>query len=216
VNPLIVVEDDPSLQGRLRSILEGALGLAHDHLCFAESMADACHLVGKRPFGLAVVDIGVVGLDGTETIRSLHWRDSTMPILALSGPTSRQTVLAALQAGARGYLLKERNDFEIALYIRSVMQGGCPIDPFVAGHILDMARQAAPILPPGFPPPSLSPREVEVLHLVAKGFANREVSNLLHLSVLTVECHMKNIYRKLEVKSRTQAVFEARAVGLIP
>ncbi len=216
MNPLIVVETDSLMQDRLRSIFERALGLAQDLVCFTENMADACRLTAARQFGLALVDIGSIEMDGTETIRCLHRGDADLPILALSGPSNRQTVLAALQAGASGYLLKERDDGEIALFIRSVLRGGCPIDPFVACHIVDVARQAAPILPSVFPTPPLSPREMEVLHLVAKGFANREVSNLLHLSVLTVECHMKNIYRKLEVKSRTQAVFEARAVGLLP
>lgn len=204
------------MRDRLRSIFERALGLAQDLVCFTSGMAEACRLLAAQPFGLALVDIGSVEIDGTETIRRLHRHDAALPILALSGPSNRQTVLSALQAGASGYLLKERDDGEIALFIRSVLQGGCPIDPFVACHIVDMARQAAPIALAGFPVPSLSPREIEVLHLVAKGFANREVSNLLHLSVLTVECHMKNIYRKLDVKSRTQAVFEARAVGLLP
>jgi DNA-binding NarL/FixJ family response regulator len=205
------------MQNRLRSILEVALGLARDLVCYVDGMPEVRRMIGaRRPFGLALVDIGAVEISGTETIRCLHHHDSNMPILALSGQSCRKALLGALQAGATGFLLKERDDFEIALYIRAVLRGGCPIDPFVASHILDMARRAAPVLPDGIPLPSLSPREMEVLHLVAKGFANREVSNLLHLSVLTVECHMKNIYRKLEVKSRTQAVFEARAVGLIP
>ena len=204
------------MQNRLRSILEVALGLARDLVWFADGVTDACRMIAAQPFGLALVGIGSIEGEGTEAIRRLHRQNSKLPILAFSRWSSRQAVLAVLQAGASGYLLKERDDGEIALFIRSVLRGGCPIDPFVACHILDMARQAAPTLPAGFPIPPLSPREMEVLHLVAKGFANREVSNLLHLSVLTVECHMKNIYRKLEVKSRTQAVFEARAVGLLP
>lgn len=174
-------------------------------------------MIATRPFGLAMVDLGLVGGEGAEMIRRLRRHDSSLPVIALTGLNDRQGMLTALRAGARGYLLKEREDIEIVLSIRNVLNGGYAIDPFVARHILDMVVEGAcaQALSADAPSP-LSPRETEILQLVAKGFANREVSNLLNLSKLTVECHIKNIYRKLEVKSRTQAVFEARVAGLLP
>jgi DNA-binding NarL/FixJ family response regulator len=215
VNPLIVVEDNPSMQIRLRAILKVAVGMA-GHFSFAGDLAEGCHMIAAQPYSLAVVDLGLIGEEGGEMVRRLHRYDSALPVIVLTARHDRQGMLAALRAGARGYLLKEREDIEIALSIRNVLNGGYAIDPFVARHILELVVAGACIQAMSGGPSPLSPRETEVLQLVAKGFANREVSSLLNLSKLTVECHIKNIYRKLEVKSRTQAVFEARAAGILP
>src|SRR5579859_3731717 len=203
------------MQSRLRAILKVAVGLG-EHFCFAGDLVEACHLVAARPFGLAVVDLGLIGEEDGEMVRRLRHHDSALPVIVLTARGDRQGMLAALRAGARGYLLKEREDIEIAMSIRNVLNGGYAIDPFVARHILELAVAGACMQAMTGVPSPLSPRETEILHLVAKGFANREVSNLLNLAKLTVECHIKNIYRKLEVKSRTQAVFEARAAGILP
>ena len=114
-------------------------------------------------------------------------------------------------------MLKERDDLEVTLSIRSVLRGGAPIDPFIARRIIAELQP-----PPGqapnkdIPPESaLSTREVQILKLVADGMTNREIAESLFLSRYTVECHIKNIYRKLAVPSRTKAVSEARARGLL-
>ena len=116
---------------------------------------------------------------------------------------------------------KEREDLEIALSLRSIARGGAPIDPFIAKRILALVAKTPATAPtPSAPMPievppeaQLSQREQEVLRMVAQGLSNREIANAMSLSHLTVESHTKNIYRKLAVGSRTEAVYRARHLG---
>ncbi|WP_334023899.1 response regulator transcription factor [Burkholderia gladioli] len=224
--PLLIVDDEPLMQRRLTTILT-SLGYSDDALLFAGSLSEAREIRATQPCAIALVDIGLPDGSGIELIREWHEADPALPIVVISTWSTGPTIVGALQAGATGYLLKERDDIEIALSIRSVLRGGAPIDPFVARHILETTVHAAPaaatpasagLLPSrnGAPPVRLSRREIEILGIVSKGLTNREISELLSLSRLTVECHIKNIYKKLAVRSRTQAVFEARAHGLLP
>lgn len=216
--PLLLVEDEPMMHIRLRSIL-GQLGYDEEALSFAADIAGARRLFAEHPFAMAFVDIGLPDGNGIDLIRDLHQHDHALPILVISAWSDEQIILDALHAGATGYLLKERDDIEITLSIRSVLRGGAPIDPFVARHILAMIGPAtayAGTAPAHAPRPTLTPREIEILTMVNKGFTNREIAEILSLSRLTVECHVRNIYKKLAVRSRTEAVFEARAHGFLP
>ena len=216
--PLLLVEDEPMMHMRLRSIL-GQLGYDEEALAFATDIAGARRLLADHPFAMAFVDVGLPDGNGIDLIRDLHQHDRALPILVISAWSDEHIILDALQAGATGYLLKERDDIEITLSIRSILRGGAPIDPFVARHILAMigpaTAQANAALANG-PRPVLTPREIEILTMVNKGFTNREIAEILSLSRLTVECHVRNIYKKLAVRSRTEAVFEARAHGFLP
>ncbi|AMX94406.1 response regulator transcription factor [Mesorhizobium sp. M7A.F.Ca.US.014.04.1.1] len=227
-SPLLVVEDEPMMQVRLRSILRG-LGYAQEELFFAGSIAQAKALLVDQPFAMTLVDVGLPDGNGIDLIRSLHEHDAALPILVISAWSNENTILEALRAGATGYLLKERDDVELSLSIRSTIRGGAPIDPFIARRILELVsapassgRARSSTDRPGrgkpalAPPPPLTPREVEILNLVAKGLTNREISGVLSLSRFTVECHIRNIYKKLSVKSRTEAIFEARSQGFLP
>jgi DNA-binding NarL/FixJ family response regulator len=217
--PVAIVEDEPMMQLRLRAILT-TLGYTDDALSFAASIVEAQAMFDEQPFALALVDVGLPDGNGIDLIRALHLRDAALPILVISAWSTEQVIVSALQAGATGYLLKERDDVEISLSVRSALRGGAPIDPFIAKRILELLG-AAGTKPPGHQAPQasgalLSPREAEILTFVSKGLTNQEISSLLSLSRLTVECHIKNIYKKLAVNSRTQAVFEARSRGLLP
>lgn len=119
-------------------------------------------------------------------------------------------------------MLKERDDIEVSLSIRSVLRGGAPIDPFIARRILELlpARSATFAEQPASASPqplddALSDREVQILRLVAQGLTNREIAEQIFLSRYTVEGHVRRIYSKLSVNSRTRAVHEARSRGLI-
>jgi len=219
--PLLIVDDESLMQSRLSAILV-SLGYAPDALLYADSIAAARAVRSSQPCAMALVDIGLPDGTGIDLIREWHESDPALPILVISAWSTGNTIVTALQAGATGYLLKERDDIEIALSIRSALRGGAPIDPFVARHILETtgtnaAADSAPAPVSGAAPfVRLSPREIEILGLVSKGLTNREISELLSLSKLTVECHIKSIYKKMSVRSRTQAVFEARAHGLLP
>lgn len=216
--PLLLVEDEPMMHVRLRSIL-GGLGYGDDALSFAANIAEAKRLLDEQAFAMAFIDVGLPDGNGIDLIRDLHKRDRALPILVISAWSEEQIIVNALQAGATGYLLKERDDIEITLSIRSILRGGAPIDPFVARHILAMIGPLAASpgdAPKTAAPPALTPREIEILTMVNKGFTNREIAEIMTLSRLTVECHVRNIYKKLAVRSRTEAVFEARAHGYLP
>jgi len=219
--PVLVVEDEPLLQQRLRSLLLG-LGYASDALVFAATLAEARACLAVQPMALALVDLALPDGSGMALIEQMRAEDPGLGILVVSAWSSEESILGALRAGATGYVLKERDDLEVSLSIRSVLRGGAPIDPFIARRILQLLPAAAAAPVPAVAAVSvvvaddaLSEREVQILRLVADGLGNREIAEQLFISRYTVESHVKRIYRKLAVSSRTMAVRTARARGVI-
>jgi DNA-binding NarL/FixJ family response regulator len=216
--PVLVVEDEPLLQQRLRGVLL-ALGYVPDALVFAASLAEARSCLAAHSVALALVDLHLPDGDGRTLIGELRERDPGLGILVVSAWSAEDAILGALRAGATGYVLKERDDMEVTLSIRSVLRGGAPIDPFIARRILELlpAAEPAPAAPgAAVPDDALTRREVQILQLVADGLTNREIAERIFVSRNTVETHVKHIYRKLAVSSRTGAVRAARSRGLLP
>lgn len=217
--PVLVVEDEPLIQQRLARIL-AQLGYQPDMLCFASTLAAARQLAAQRHYALALVDLGLPDGNGTALIAALRAQDATMGILVISAWSTEEAILQALRAGATGYLLKERDDLEVMLSIRSVLRGGAPIDPFIARRVM-IEFQQQPVLSAVAPmaaaseDDALSPREIDILQQVANGLSHRETAERLHISRHTVEAHIRNIYRKLAVNSRLRAISAARARGLM-
>ena len=219
--PVLVVEDEPLLQRRLRGVLL-QLGYMPDALVFAASLAEARAYLAAQPVALALVDLALPDGSGMALIEQMRADDPGLGILVVSAWSSEEAILGALRAGATGYVLKERDDIEVSLSIRSVLRGGAPIDPFIARRILDLlpesASASASAQAAAEPAPleeALTEREVQILRLVADGLSNREIAEQVFLSRHTVEGHIKRIYRKLAVPSRTRAIHEARARGLL-
>lgn len=226
LTPTLIVEDDIAMQQRL-SLLVGDVE-AGAEVSAAASLAEARELLAKQAFALVLVDLGLPDGNGGELIAWLHRHRSQTLVVVISAWGHEDTVLAALRAGAIGYLLKERENIELSLSLRSIRRGGAPIDPAIAQRILTQLLQRSP--PSDFslpdtsesssselPSPTLhlSEREHEVLGLIARGCSNRDIASALSLSTLTIEGYTKCIYRKLAVNSRTAAVFEARSQGLL-
>ncbi|RQO36347.1 DNA-binding response regulator [Herminiimonas sp. KBW02] len=212
--PVLLVEDEQLIQRRLEGLLQ-QLGYTPDALVTASSLAEARICLANQPIALALVDLGLPDGSGIDLIAEMHTADPSLAILVISAWCTEDAILAALRAGATGYVLKERDDMEVLLSIRSVLRGGAPIDPFVARRIIDELKPKAEQATDTASGETLSPRENEILSLVAQGLSNREIAEQLHLSRYTVECHVKHIYRKLAVSSRTRAIHEARSRGLI-
>jgi DNA-binding NarL/FixJ family response regulator len=129
-------------------------------------------------------------------------------------------VLASIEAGATGYLLKRSLSDTLAATVRELRAGGSPISPVIARQLLLRFKRggeggAGPASPVPIDDGGLSEREREVLLFIAKGFTVGEIADMLHLSAHTVATHVKHIYRKLAVHSRTEAVFEAGRMGLL-
>jgi len=219
-SPVLVVEDEPLLQQRLHGILL-QLGYAPDALLRAASLSEARTCLANQPVTLALVDLMLPDGSGLDLIAQMRAETPDMGILVVSAWSSEESILSALRAGATGYVLKERDDIEVSMSIRSVLRGGAPIDPFIARRILQLLPLwNTPAVPPSTPPAtaqgeSLSEREGQILCLVADGLTNREIAEHLFLSRYTVESHIKHIYRKLAVSSRTMAVRVGRARGVI-
>ena len=255
-SPVLVVEDEPLLQQRLQGILL-QLGYAADALLFAASLGEARACLASQPVTLALVDLMLPDGSGLELIAQMRAESPEMGILVVSAWSSEESILSALRAGATGYVLKERDDIEVAMSIRSVLRGGAPIDPFIARRILrllplgdaaggdagalgcpategvqassatylpsesqqpgqsDAAARLPAMTPAAMHGESLSEREGQILCLVADGLTNREIAERLFLSRYTVESHIKRIYRKLAVSSRTMAVRAGRVRGVI-
>lgn len=224
-----MVDDDPAMLARLGEVL-ASIGIAPQQLRHAHSVAQCRVLAappgqGPQPFAMALVDLGLPDGSGIELIAWLRAQSEQLPILVISAWSTEEMILGALRTGANGYVLKERDDLEIALSVRSVFKGGAPIDPFIARRILDLvgrpagghAAPAHPLAPAPDPALSaaLSERERQILDHVAAGMSNREIAESLHLSRWTIDSHIRHIYDKLAVSSRTQAVRRAREHGLL-
>jgi DNA-binding NarL/FixJ family response regulator len=204
--PVLLVEDAPDERERIERLLLD-LGYPADALMSAASLKDARDRLIDQPIALALVDLGLPDGNGIELIAELRTRDPGLSIMVVSAWSARDEILASLRAGATGYVLKERDDLEIMLALRSVLRGGAPIDPFVARQIIEELPAGGSEQPDDA---GLSQRESEILGLIVEGLGNREIGERLFLSRYTVESHIKRIYRKLEVSSRTQAI---RAAG---
>jgi DNA-binding NarL/FixJ family response regulator len=211
----LIVEDDEQGQRRLCGLLETVIGegLA---VTVAGNLRDARAAAGVATFDIALVDIGLPDGNGVELITWLQAWHPGVACLVITAWGDADTVLAALRAGAIGYLLKDRDDAELLRALRNVQRGGAPIDPFVARRILTMLPDAASATRvDSIKRDTLSEREREILELVAHGHNNRQIAELTGLSRFTIEDYTKRIYRKLAVGSRAAAVFEAQARGLL-
>jgi DNA-binding NarL/FixJ family response regulator len=209
--PVLLVEDDPLVRRRLEGIVL-QLGYQPDALVATGSLAETRAFLAKQPVALALVDLGLPDGSGIDLIAEMHSADPQLRVLVISAWTTQDAILASLRAGAVGYVLKERDDLEVMLALRSVLRGGAPIDPFMARRIIEELPATSVEQPGGV---GLSPRESEILRRVAEGSSNRDIAESLFLSRYTVECHIKRIYRKLAVRSRTQAAHAARQRGLV-
>ncbi|MCW6530822.1 response regulator transcription factor [Sphingomonas sp. MMSM20] len=215
LSPTLIVEDDPAIQFRIRRLVRGIEG-PDAAIDTAATLAEARALLVRSNYALALIDIGLPDGNGCDLIAELHERKASTQTVVISAWGSESVVINALRSGAIGYLLKEREDIELDLLLRSIQRGGAPIDPAIARQILTFlpAEQHAASAPQASTS-QITTREREILHLVSLGRTNREIADELCLSRLTIETHAKTIYRKLAVSSRTAAVFKAKSLGLL-
>lgn len=217
--PVLVVEDEEIIQQRLLQILI-ELGYKPDELIFTSNVRDSIQVVDTQPISLALVDLGLPDGNGIEIIEKIRSLESNTMILVVSAWSTQESLFSAIKAGATGYVLKERDDAEVLLSIRSILRGGAPIDPFIAREILKQISEAEEPVQEQTAAESpeqsiLTSREREILDLVAQGLSNREIAEQLFVSRYTVESHIKHIYRKLAVTKRTKAVSTARSMGIL-
>jgi len=219
---LFVVEDDPYWQLAISEFVNDQP--EHQIVMSCTSLDQALHAIPATVFDLMIVDLGLPDGSGIEAIRAARRHRPDADILVATVFADEANVVEAIYAGATGYLLKESTPAQWGAAIEELRAGNSPIDPKIARHILfafqngrSADRQKVNATEAASAPVNtkLSPRELEVLQLVAKGFTLVEVASYLSLSPHTTRSHAKAIYRKLEVGSQGEAVFEASALGLI-
>ena len=205
-----IIEDDFVLRDELARVV--ALAPDLEVVGVADGLTRGRELL-NRDIDVLLIDLALPDGSGIDLIREIDARRGKIRIIVISVFGDARSVVRSIEAGADGYLLKGAEPAEAAAAIRTVLEGGAPISPAVAGHILARMRNREQTT--AAPGPALSPREVLVLTDLAKGFRYKEVARLQGISPNTVGDHVKSIYRKLAVSSRSEAVFEAVQAGLI-
>ena len=169
----------------------------------------------ERP-DVVLMDLRMPGMDGAEATRQIR---SSLPtqVLVLTTYADDQSLFPALQAGARGYLTKDASAEEIEQAIRALAAGQTHLDPAIQQRLITAVLEAQPVpKPPASPlPDDLSPRETEVLRLIAAGLSNSEIATALFLSNATVKTHVNRIFSKTGARDRAQAVRYAFQHGMV-
>lgn len=217
ITPISValVDDDAHVRARFARVIG-----AEPTLRFAYGAATASELLGwfgDHPVDVLLIDLGLPDRSGVDVIERCRILQPACAMMVVTMFGDEANMLRAFEAGATGYLLKDGSEADLATHVLSLHAGGSPMSPIIARQLLERWRARAPELPVAFETvgETLSPRESEVLDLVARGFTYPEVAKRLGLSVSTVQSHVRNIYAKLDVHNRTEAVFEARLLGLL-
>jgi DNA-binding NarL/FixJ family response regulator len=211
---IAVLEDDTALRLYLETVIRETPGL---ELAFSEgTVAAAIRACDDAAFDLCLVDLKLPDGSGLEFVAHMKQRsDAKCLILTVLG--DRQSVLIALHAGADGYLLKDTPTELLRRNIDLTLRGETPLSPQAATYLLEIWKASSPPPPASMEeqPEALTPREMDVLKLFARGLTYSEASQALRISRHTIGDHMKAIHRKLSVHSRGEAVFEARQLGLL-
>ncbi len=196
-----LVEDVAEMRDSWQQLIDGLPGLRC--VCACASGNEALRVVPGQAPDVIVMDIQMPGMSGIECTTRFKQLLPKTPILILTVSADNQTVFRALQAGADGYLLKRSRPEQLQTAIHDVVAGGAPMTSEIARRVVAAfreraARHNATML--------ITPREEEVLTLLSKGFANKEIADKMSVSYETVRDHLKHIYEKLHVHSRTEAV----------
>lgn len=208
----VLIADDHTL---FRYGMQGLLSTQPDMEVVGEATAgeEALALAGELQPDVVLMDIKMPGVNGIEATRRILEDHPHVRILMVTMFEDDASVFTAMRAGARGYVLKDAAKDDVLSAIRTVGRGGAVFSPGIAARLMDFFATTRPAVPrEAFP--TLTEREREMLHLMAQGASNAEISRLLSLSVKTVANYVSNILHKLQVADRKGAVARAREAGL--
>ncbi len=175
------------------------------------------NLLARKAIDVLVTDVTVNGKDIMPTIANLLERLPELNVLCYTEAAEESTVIGAVQAGVTGYVLRSTNE-DLPNCVRLINGGGSPVSPMVARFVIRTlyTRNRPAVVPVRSDVQRLSNRESEILQLLAKGIPFADIGEILSISPHTVTAHIKKIYRKLQVHSRGEAVYEAKCLGLLP
>ena len=208
---MAIVEDLPRVRDGLRFLVDQSPG----YRCTDSyrSMEEAIAGIGSTPPDIVLTDIGLPGISGIEGIRRLRQRFPDLRMVALTVYDDDERIFEALCAGASGYLLKRTTPGRLVECLGEVMNGGAPMSPEVAQRVIRLFKHVRP--PAKEEDYGLTPHEVRLLGLLAEGHSYKTAAEELGSSINTVAFHMKNIYTKLQVHSKSEAVAKALREHLI-
>ncbi|HEX2010031.1 MAG TPA: response regulator transcription factor [Roseateles sp.] len=213
---VLIVED----QARFRDAFQLALASVPDIelLGIAPDLPQGRKLFDQTQPDVLLVDLDLPGGSGIELIRHAAQTRPSCDVMVISVFGDEQHVLSSIEAGATGYLLKDSLALDLAGQLRTLRSGGSPISPVIARRLLlrlapgaGGAQQTPPLEDESAV--ALSEQESRVLHLAAKGFTFDEIAQFMQVSPHTVMTYVKRIYRKLQVRSKVEAIYEARRLG---
>jgi DNA-binding NarL/FixJ family response regulator len=204
---VLIVEDQPTILAQQERLLRAFAEL--EIVGTARDGERALELIGQHQPDVVLLDLGLPDIDGIEITRRVKEKWPVIELLIFTIFDDQERVLQAVRAGASGYLLKGMPAERIVEALVDVAKGGSVIQPQLARTLLLQLK------PTSIAEAQLTPREAEILNLIAKGMTNRRAAETLGLSRSTVRTHLEHIYSKLEVSNRTEAVTEAIKQGLI-
>jgi DNA-binding NarL/FixJ family response regulator len=202
---ILIVDDHPVVRAGLHGMLSAEPDL--DVVAEAADGEEAVRLTASLHPDVVLMDLRMAGLDGVEATARITAASPQVKVLILTTYDTDADIVRAVEAGASGYLLKDTPRGELAEAIRAAAHGETVLAPQVAAKLV--SRMRAPAVQP------LTPRETEVLKLVARGLANAEIGRELFISEATVKTHLVRTFGKLGVDDRTAAVTKAMALGLL-
>lgn len=207
---VVIIEDLREVRESLAVLIGGTRGFqcAGSYRTMEEALAGISR---TRP-GVILTDIGLPGMDGIEGTRILRERFPDVPILALSVYDDDDSVFNAICAGASGYLLKNTPPARLLESLREVVEGGAPMSPEIARRVIMLFREFRPAERATC---HLTPQETELLKLMVQGHHYKTAAHEMGISISTVSFHLKNVYNKLQVHSKTEAVAKALRERLI-
>jgi len=210
---ILIADDHAFVREGTRRILEQEPDL--EVVAEAGNGEEAVTLASELKPDVAIIDVAMPKLDGIEATRQIKALCPAVAVLVLSAYDDDQFVFGLLEAGAAGYLLKSVRGHEIVDAIRAVDAGESVLHPSVARKVLNRFASVSNRAQRKKPLELLTEREVEVLKLVTKGLSNKDIADGLSLSIRTVQGHLANIFNKLRVSSRTEAVVHALKEGWV-
>ena len=207
---ILIVDDQLITRQGLRTLLSATPGM--EVIGEAANGAEVIELAASLQPDVILMDLKMPGINGIEATRRIHRTSPHIALLVITMFADDTSVFPAIRAGASGYLLKDADQAELVRAIQTVAAGGVIFSPGIARRVLQFLAE-----PPSNAPPQafdeLTPREREILELVAQGYRNAEIAEQLVLSPKTVSNHVSNIFAKLQVATRTQAIIRARDAG---
>lgn len=208
ITDVAIVEDNAALGAGLRKIVESA----SDFRCVGvwTSAEDALKKIDAFRPQVVLMDINLPGMSGIEATARIKRHLPEMQVIMVTVYRDHDQIFAALKAGASGYLLKRSTPEEVRQAIRDVRSGGAPMSAEIARRVVEAFHQPVKSPEQGGEEVKLSKRETEILELLTKGLANKEIADRLDISVETVRVHLRRVYEKLHVHSRTEAAMKFR------